>query len=144
MSNKFYIVTKGFYVDEVKILKASSDRNKLERYIEAVRKRNPDDVDELDIVEVDEYDDSYIKIMPENPIYQFHYSKNTNRFITTKPLKLSFDEEAYFIAKNGECKCIPKYPTSIILVYVRAKDEKEAFQKAQKSIAEYFKSKGMN
>lgn len=141
MSKKFYVLIQGFY--ETEIIKASSDKNKLERYIEAVRKRNSTDAVEMDIVELDEYDDSYLKNIPEEPIYQLRYNTDTNRFEYSSIRILRYSEEEYFIAVNGECKCIQHVP-KYIEVYVRAKDRDEAIENAKKSITEYLKSKGMN
>lgn len=157
MGKKIYVLTQGLY--EAEIITASPDRSKIERCFNAIRKRNSTDAIDLKIEEVDEYDDSYLNNMPEDPIYKLRYKTSVNRFATAGDMypaqpyfylpgeetviikQLGYLAEEHYIRTYGECKCIQLVP-DYIEVYVRCKPD-EVIEKATKMITEYLESKNI-
>lgn len=171
MMKKIYVLTKYDYPDMGEsgvpipipkktnlVIAASTNRKKLERYVEAIQKRNPQDPELFYIKELEDYDDSYLNNYPEEPIYQLQWDRSKKEFQThvIRCVKndcncthyfpkeriwvkqLSYPEEERFINKHHRCKCIP-IGDSIISIYVRAIDKLNAIDNAKRLLQEYLK-----
>ena len=138
MAEKIYLLTD----DEGSVCHVSRDKEKLEKILEAMKKRDTcPDFDRstyLDwtIEEWDECDDTYIDNMPEKPLWHVRYC--TGDYSIPMVHQLGYNGERHAV-EHGFIPVheIPGVP--YINVYVRADTIEEADDVARKELHKYLK-----
>lgn len=122
----------------------STDKIKLERLRDAICKREDVDPDRFEILQYEEYDDSYVSNLPEDPIYLIMFDDNyrirknlvlNSRRDNVYASILNFDDEVKFVNEHGpQCdEFMDKYNEKF---YCRAKSSNGAVVKYRKFIEE--------
>lgn len=122
----------------------STDKRKLERLRDAICKREDIDPDRFMILQYEEYDDSYVSNLPEDPVYLIRFTENyeiiKNLCLTSKRDNvyasiLNFDDEMKFVNEHSS-QCEEFMDKIKGVFYCRAKSANEAVVKYRKCIDE--------
>lgn len=122
----------------------STDKSKLEKLRDAICKREDLKPSSFEIFQYEEYDDSYVSNLPEDPVYLIRFAENyeiikrlrlTSKRDNVYASVLDFDDEIDFVNKHGS-ECDSFMDESEGKFYCRAKSANQAVVKYHKFIEE--------